>query len=72
VLDYAPWERITIGVRYYTQLSVPYAGKLLYEVISAETGGDDPDAAREEIVPGTGSTIYQLRLEKDQEFMLSG
>ena len=72
VLDYAPWERITLGVRYYTHLSVPYAGKLLYEVISTKTENDNPGAAREEIMPGTGSTIYQLRLEKDQEFMLSG
>jgi len=68
VLDYAPWERVKITLEYPYSLGVPYGGRMIHKLISAANS----QMAREETLPGSGRTSYQLWMKKELEFILSG
>lgn len=66
VIDYAPWEQITIALQYPFEMDVPWAAKIIYELLRQD------DRAYELMVPGTGRTIYVVRFYGEIETGLSG
>lgn len=68
VLDYPPWEKVKIGVSFPYELGVPYASKLVFMVLRK----NHPELVQQVILPGSSQTSYQLWLDKELEFILSG
>jgi hypothetical protein len=68
VLDYAPWEKVKITVEFPYSLGIPYGGRVIHRVIMAT----NPEMGREETLPGSSRTSYQLWMKQELEFILSG
>jgi len=66
IMDYAPWEQVTVRTMYHWEMSIPWANKMLYELLSPN------GYATSVIMPGTNRTTYLVKMAGDVKYVLSG
>jgi len=66
ILDYPPWEEVSVRTVYMYEMGIPWANKMLYELMSRNGN------AVSVMIPGTNRTSYFVPMGGTVKYVLSG